>query len=118
MEMTWVLVANAARAWVLAAHSSQSGPRVVTVVEHQHELARYVALMLDSAADSGKFDQLVLIGSYEFLGELRENLHVPVSARIAREITKDIADSSEKEVLTTVRHILTKCLALRTRSLD
>jgi protein required for attachment to host cells len=75
----------------------------------KHETRVYVrklAFMLDTAADTGKFDQLVLVCSHELLGELRNTLHVQVSARVVLEVAKDIAKWSDPEIVAAVRKII------------
>lgn len=78
-----------------------------TPTEHEtRHFVRELAMMLDSAADSGKFDSLVLICAPELLGELRKALHVQVSARVALEVNKDIAKWSEPEIIAAVRKLV------------
>ncbi len=82
--------------------------------EHEtHTFAKQLAFMLDAAADSGKFDQLVLVCSHDLLGELRSALHVQVSARLVRELPKDIAKWQEPEVVEAVRKILQEDVSAR-----
>ena len=75
----------------------------------KHETRVYVhelSLMLDAAADAGKFDQLVLVCSHELLGELRNALHAQVSARVVLEVAKDIAKWSDPEIIAAARKII------------
>jgi protein required for attachment to host cells len=88
----------------VARHSLQ--PKESPSKHETRAFARSLAFMLDAAADTGKFDQLVLVCAHELLGELRNALHVQVSARVVLEVAKDIAKWSNPEIVAAVRKIL------------
>jgi protein required for attachment to host cells len=70
-----------------------------TPAEHQTELfARSVATALADAHRAGRYQQLVLAASPEFLGALRKRLDPQVAALIRTEIGKDYTQSSASQL--------------------
>ena len=60
---------------------------------HQFEEARFVrefSARLNRAAQANRFDRLVLVAPPKVLGELREALAKPASARVVAELAKDL----------------------------
>jgi protein required for attachment to host cells len=70
-----------------------------TPAEHQTELfARDVAGFLQQAYQEGRFEQLILVASPEFLGILRKLLDPRVQSAVSREINKDYTQSNTKQL--------------------
>lgn len=67
--------------------------------EHQTELfARQVARSLLEAYDAGRFDELTLVASPEFLGVLRKQLDPRISSAIIDEIDKDYTQLNREQL--------------------
>ena len=67
--------------------------------EHSTELfAREVAGYLAQGQQEGRFKNLVLVASPEFLGELRKQLGSNVAAVVSLEINKDYTHTNAKEL--------------------
>jgi protein required for attachment to host cells len=67
--------------------------------EHQTELfARSVAAFLLQSHQAGRFRQLVLIASPEFLGQLRKLLDQKVHAAVTLEINKDYTHFNARQL--------------------
>lgn len=75
-----------------------------TPVEHQTEIfARSIADYLLKAYQEGRFRQLNLIVSPQFLGELRKMLHPSLEAAVTLEINKDLTQFSPQQLLEQIR---------------
>ena len=75
-----------------------------TPVEHQTELfARNVAEFLLKNQQQGRFRQLCIVASPQFLGILRQQLHANVSSAVSLEINKDYTQTSPAELQEHIR---------------
>ena len=75
-----------------------------TPVEHQTELfARTVADFLLKNQQQGRFRQLCIVASPQFLGVLRQQLDANVSSAVSMEINKDYTQASPAELLEHIR---------------
>lgn len=75
-----------------------------TPVEHQTELfARNVAEFLLKGQQQGRFRQLCIIASPQFLGILRQQLNSNVASAVSLEINKDYTQASPAELLEHIR---------------
>lgn len=64
----------------------------------KHEFAHQIATVLDRHAQSGGFDQLILVAPPVVMGELRKTLTKAVSDRIIAEESKDLTGHPVKEI--------------------
>lgn len=64
----------------------------------KHDFAREVASVLDKSAQSGHFEQLVLVAPAVVMGELRKVLARPVIDRIVAEVAKDLTGHPVPEI--------------------
>lgn len=72
--------------------------------EHQTELfARQVARSLLEAYDAGRFDELTLVASPEFLGVLRKQLDPRIGPAIIDEIDKDYTQLNREQLQEKIR---------------
>ena len=70
-----------------------------TPVEHQTELfARNVAAFLLKNQQQGRFRQLCIVASPQFLGVLRQQLDANVTSAVSLEINKDYTQASPAEL--------------------
>ena len=60
--------------------------------------AKKVGERLDSARKSGRFDELLLISSPEFLGILRQNLDDVTKKHVTRTINKNLVQKDEAQI--------------------
>jgi len=75
-----------------------------TPKQHEAELfARDVAKFLLDASDNGRFKQLAIVASPEFLGVLRRELDPRLVAKVQAEIDKDYTHASGDELLQRIR---------------
>ncbi|MAB15057.1 MAG: Host attachment protein [Parvibaculum sp.] len=64
----------------------------------KESFARHVATLLGEEAQKGKFDELVVVASPEFLGDLRDELHGEIRKKIVGEVDKDLTHMKPKEL--------------------
>lgn len=70
-----------------------------TPSEHQTELfARSIAEFLQQGHQQGKFQQLALVASPEFLGTLRKLLDANLESSVSLELNKDYTQSSAEQL--------------------
>lgn len=75
-----------------------------TPVEHQTELfARNVAEFLLKGQQQGRFGQLCIVASPQFLGILRQQLNSNVASAVSLEINKDYTQTSMAELQEHIR---------------
>ena len=68
--------------------------------EHEkREFARVVAVWIDDAAQSGKFDRLVVVAAPKTLGDLRSMLSPAAQKRLACDLDKDLTASDASEII-------------------
>ncbi|MCC6807494.1 MAG: host attachment protein [Deltaproteobacteria bacterium] len=111
METIWVLVCNQKSAVILSAKARTAAPQIVETIGNPDEsdplvFARRLAAMLESAADMGGFDRLVVMAPAPFLASLEDVFHAPVRGRIALTIQEDIAEWPMPEIVASVRKII------------
>ena len=70
------------------------------------EFARNLAQKINAAMVAGEFDRLVLIAAPATLGDLRKHLSKQSSDNIHGEISKDLTQASDKEILGQVGSVL------------
>ncbi|WP_229493915.1 host attachment protein [Massilia arenae] len=71
----------------------------VTPAEHESQrFAKDISNYLQQAHQAGRFQQLVLAASPEFLGVLREKIDPQIKALIKREVNKDYTHSNGQEL--------------------
>lgn len=61
--------------------------------------AQHIASFLNKGTNTKKFDELILIASPEFLGDMRLALNKRAHELIRKEINKDLTHLKEKEIL-------------------
>jgi protein required for attachment to host cells len=87
------------------AHHATGGER--TPRRHEAELfARQIARELAQAQQDQRFERLVLVAAPQFLGILRSVLPKAVSARVVREVPKDLLHEPENTVREHLTHVL------------
>lgn len=64
----------------------------------KENFARYVATVLGEEAQKDKFDELVVVASPEFLGDLRDEMHGELRKKVVGEIDKDLTHMKAKEL--------------------
>ena len=75
-----------------------------TPVEHQTELfAKNIAEFLLKGQQQGRFSQLCLVASPQFLGVLRQQLNSNVTSAVSLEINKDYTQASPGELQEHIR---------------
>lgn len=71
----------------------------VTPSEHEaQKFAKDISTYLQQAHQAGRFQQLVVAASPEFLGVLRAHIAAPIQSLIKREINKDYTHSNGQEL--------------------
>jgi protein required for attachment to host cells len=63
------------------------------------QFAQQIASILNQASALGKFNNLILISSPEFLGEIRTKLSKSTYALVIKELKKDLTHLAEKDIL-------------------
>lgn len=72
----------------------------------EHEFVREISAWLDSEAEKGSFDKLVLASTPHMLGEFRKALKPRVHARIAIELNKDLTKMSKEDLCDELEKVL------------
>jgi protein required for attachment to host cells len=117
VHLTWVVVADQARATVYAVPRGMARLREVFELENgaestdggapqAHGFAAELALYLDEAHRDGRFDELILVAAPGFLRQLRDRLSKAARNAVVGEIGKNLVDVGRETLQEAVLRVL------------
>jgi hypothetical protein len=117
VHVTWVVVADQARATIFAVPRGMARLREVIELESGEESAEHgapqvygfaaeLALYLDEAQRDGRFDELILVAAPTFLRPLRDSLNKAARDAVVGEIGKNLIGAGRETLQEEVLRVL------------